>query len=439
MRRDLQTILLEDNPWLSEPGRFPACLSARLPDPCLSREVVARERGRWSDPRRAHLVIGPRQAGKSTALWTHLASQGARVLFIDCEQPLVREWCASAPLFLAEIEEIVDPSPTLFFDEVQHLAEAGLFVKGLVDRRPGSPILVTGSSSFHLGARTRESLAGRATRTRLLPFSLAEVCADVASLPPALRERTELERFSRHLVVGGYPDVWLGAEPRLLLHELVEAFVLRDASDRFRITRPDVLRLLLQLLAGQVGSLVSYAEWASVLAVSRDTVASYLAILEESHVVALLRPFVGGKRSELTSRPKAYLVDNGVRNHLVGDLRGLDVRGDRGPLLESWVFAELWKALPLGASLHYWRSTSGAEVDFVLRQGDRLLAVEVKARELRRPILPRAARSFVDAYAPEKLLLVNLALDDEASVGRTRVRWVGPTELGRQVRSFLGA
>ena len=56
----------------------------------------------------------------------------------------------------------------------------------------------------------------------------------------------------------------------------------------------------------------------------------------------LLRPFVGGKRAELTSRPKAYLVDNGIRNHLVGNLRLLEERADRGSLLVT----------PFGSSIH---------------------------------------------------------------------------------------
>ena len=57
---------------------------------------------RWDESDRAHLVIGPRQAGKSTAIWAHLAQRGEPALFLDCEQELVREWCRSAPLFLAE-------------------------------------------------------------------------------------------------------------------------------------------------------------------------------------------------------------------------------------------------------------------------------------------------------------------------------------------------
>lgn len=394
-------------------------------------------RVRWGESDRAHLVIGPRQAGKSTAIWSHLAERGEPALFLDCEQELVREWCRSAPLFLADLEKLVPGPVPLFFEEIQHLEEAGLLLKGLVDRRIGVPILVTGSSSYHLGAQTRESLAGRATRTRLLPFSLAEVCQDLSDRPEIVRERLREERFARHLVFGGYPAVWLSETPEVLLNDLLEAVVLRDASDLFRIARPDAFRQLLRLLAGQVGQLVNLSEWASVLGISRDTVASYLEILESSHVVMVLSPFAGGKRVELTARPKVFPVDTGLRNRLAFDFRPLEERTDAGPLLESWVAAELWKALPEGATLHFWRSTSGAEVDFVVARGDRILPVEVKASRLGRPVFSRSLRSFLEAYRPVTVLVVNPGLAHRERAGATEVEWIHPIHLAERVETLL--
>jgi len=432
VNRDLQTILLTDNPWLLDPAQLAGWLRLRLPSPLLPRLALSKNQERWEEANRAHLVIGPRQAGKSTALWAHLAEHGEPALFLDCEQPLVREWCRSAPLFLADLEKLIQRPVTLFFEEIQHLEEAGLFLKGLVDRRIGVPILVTGSSSYHLGARTRESLAGRATRTRLLPLSLTEVCQDLADKPEIVRNRMREERLTRHLVFGGYPAVWLSETPETLLNDLVEAIILRDASDLFRITRPDAFRQLLRLLAGQVGSLVNLSEWAAVLGIGRDTVASYLDILEFSHIVMQLSPFAGGKRVELTTRPKIFLVDNGIRNRLVHDFRPLEERTDAGPLLENWVAAELWKALPEDATLHFWRSASGAEVDFIMALGDRILPVEVKAGGVR-PVLSRSLRGFLDAYQPAATLIVNTRFTHRERAGPTEVEWILPGQLAERV------
>lgn len=439
MQSELRAILLRDNPWLVHRDSLDEFWGRRVPGKFIPRLGLEHARQRWTDEQRAHLLIGPRQAGKSTAIWAHLRSVGQPALFIDCEQALVQAWCHSAPLFLDDLEGLVDSVPTLFFDEVQHLEEAGLFFKGLVDRRIGAPLLITGSSSYHLGARTRESLAGRASRSSLFPFSLEELCADFADMPKILRRNAELEAFERQLIVGGYPAVWLADNPETLLTDLLESIILRDASDLFNIARPEAFRRLLRLMAGQVGNLINVSEWASILGVSRDTVMSYLTILEETHVAVALPPFAGGRRSEITSRPKIFLLDNGIRNRLVHDFRPWRDRADLGMVLENWVFGELWKVRPRDSTLHFWRSTSKAEVDFVLASGSEFMGIEVKASAMAKPKIPKSSRSFIEAYEPADFLIVNLGLEHREQLGKTTLEWILPTTLASRVKAWKGA
>ena len=438
MDRDLQTILLRDNPWIRDPGSLGQWFTSHLPATYIPRSMLESAAARWRRSDRAHLVVGPRQAGKSTAIWAHLEVEAQPALFIDCEQDLVQHWCRSAPLFLADLEAISLQDPvTLFFEEAQHLENAGLFLKGIIDRDFGAPVLVTGSSSFHLGAKVRESLAGRATRERLLPFSLAEVCHDLGGLAGLARSRATDERIERHLVYGGYPEVWLSDSPEVLLADLVEAIILRDATDLFRIGRPDAFRRLLRLAAGQTGNLVNLSEWASILGISRDTVASYLEILEAGHVVTMVPPYAGGRRSELTKTPKVFFIDNGIRNHLVHSFAPPAERVDSGPTTENWVFGELRKSLPLEVGIHFWRSTSKAEVDFVIDTGSALVGLEVKAGAIGKPTIPRSARSFIDAYQPQQFLIVSSAGFDPESIGTTEVQWITPDQIAPTMRRVL--
>ena len=431
MDPQLRRVLVAENPWLRGEDLL-EWIQRFLPTSYIPRRL------RLSADHRVVLVVGPRQAGKSTLIWKTLAEAAEPVLFLNCEEPSIRGWLSSPAAFLADLTELAVPARTLFFEEVQRLPEAGLFLKGLVDRRTGLRLYATGSSSFDLEAATRESLAGRAQRHLLLPLSLAEAGAPLPD-GPLVREDAFSRLLERMLVFGGYPTIMTADDPRQELATLVEAVVVRDASDRFRIRHPAALRKLLELAASQVGNLVNLSEWATLTNISNDTVAEYCRLLEETHLIRLVRPFVGGKRAELTSARKVYFLDNGIRNQLFGGFQPTTERSDRGALLENLAFAELAKTVnPLLDGLSAWRSKAGAEMDFVVEHQGRLLACEIKAGDSRAS-LSRSARSFLDAYKPEQLLVVNRRPYPEMAVGASRVRFLQIEELSTAVEGFLAA
>ena len=295
-----------------------------------------------------------------------------------------------------------------------------------MDARLPNPLYITGSSAWHLHARTRESLAGRAVRAFMHPLSLAERAP--AGLPPLLAEARLRELAETAAVLGGYPEVVTRPAPERTLRGLLEAFVIRDASDLFRIKHLDAFRRLLLLIAGQVGRLVNTSEWAALCGISRDTVENYVDLLVESQVLQRVTPFVGGKRAEVTHHPKVYFCDNGLLNAITGRFEPFAGRTDRGALFENLVAAELRKHLdplhPVG-TLRYWRSTSKAEVDFVIddaAQGG-VIGIECKAAALTRPELTRSARSFIQAYQPTRFVVVNLGLTHDAVIEGVPVAW----------------
>jgi len=423
-------LVKQANPWLERPELGPALVARHVPAGFVPRRTPRADA--WPVRGRAHLVVGARQVGKSSFLWQRFQAWGRVPLLLNAEEPAVRLWCRSPTILTADLKGLVGPDVPILLEEAQHLEEAGLLIKGLVDGGLPNPVFVTGSSSYHLHARTRESLAGRATRVTLHPFSLDEVCADLAQRPPLLRADQARARAFRQAVWGGYPAAWLSTSPDSVLAELRDAFVLRDASDLFRVQHLDAFRRLLRLIAGQVGSLVNVAEWATICGISRPTVDAYLDILEQSHLVRRVRPFVGGKRSELTHNPKVTFCDSGLRSAVLGRFEPFEHSLERGALLESWVAAELLKHLdPLAPTdeLRYWRSKAGAEVDFVLERPDGLVGIEVKASLGARPALSRSARSFLDAYHPARFLVLTLGAQAEQTIGDTRVTWLGPEAL----------
>lgn len=418
------------NSWLFGGGEaLVAHVQRRRPPQWIARTQV--DETRFAEVDRAHLLVGPRQAGKSSLVWNLIGERFRRPLFINLEEARMRLWCASAAELLASLQDLGDPVDLVFLEEAQWLDNVGLLVKGLVDHKPGFPIVVTGSASFQLRARTRESLAGRATRHQLLPLGLAEVAPAVG----ASAAQVELDRgdaLARMLYSGGYPAAHLSDAPERVLVNLLESFVFRNASDLFNVDRLDAFDALLRLAARQTGSLVNLAEWAALCGVSADTVRRYLAMMEDAHIIQLVPAFSGGKRREVTSARKAYFLDSGLRQVLLGTREP-----DAGPRTENFVFTELKKALPWSQVIRYWRTRSGAEVDFVLPRQDRLLGVEVKASALNRPRLARSSRSFIDAYAPSEFWVLNGALRAEDTLGKTRVRWVRLHDLPELVAAWM--
>ena len=426
---EVENRILQYNPWMTQPDQAEALIRRYLPETYVLRE--AEPVNLQND--RALLIVGPRQSGKSTLAWRLLQSCAPNILYLNLEDPLLRSALGVAVEIAALLRERYAFIRAVFLDEAQHLTDAGIFVKGLVDARMGIPILVTGSSSFHLMSKTRESLAGRADRLRLLPFSLQELMRQENPENPA-HARSCCERiFRRQMIHGSYPAVYLAPanQDRVrLLSDLTEALILRDASDLFRIKRVDVFRKLLTLLAGQAGNLVNFSELAAVCRVDAGTIHAYVEILEESHIVKVVRPFAGGKRRELTTAPKIFFIDNGIRNQLLNAFSDdIFLRTDKGALMENWAFSELYKRMPLTSVIHFWRSKGGGEVDFVVEQAGKIMAMEVKSADLDRPGLSRSGRSFIDAYHPEKFVILNRSLETTLTIDNSQIDFQTPYNM----------
>lgn len=429
MNSDTIKIINILNPWLLNRSSFCEEVGKRLPQRYIERSFLKSASQRWKDPTKIHLVTGPRQVGKSTAIWKYLSDGDGRFLYLNCEEILIREWCRSPAAFAEDFKGFRGQVDLLFFEEAQHLDEAALFFKGLADLRLGVPVIVTGSSSYHLHSKTRESLAGRATRLQVMPLTLEEVSAPSAWSAGALARARRAECVSEQLRFGSYPGVWTGEDKERLLFDLVEAFVIRDASDLFRIRHVGAFRQLLKLVAWQVGDLVNYAEWSGICGIDGNTARNYIDILKESGIVAEVLPYAGGRRAEITSLPVLYFRDVGLRNALAGQFLPLDERADRGKVLENWFFAEISKLLPDDAAIHFWRSKSGSEADMVVVREQDVVGIEVKCARLSQGKISRSSRSFIEAYRPPLFFIVNRGFEGETRVGETRVVHLLPESL----------
>jgi predicted AAA+ superfamily ATPase len=340
-------------------------------------------------PQKEHtIVVGPRQAGKSTLLRQlrdALAAMGRPVALLNLERSDVRQALDERPENLFSFCPLpAEGTVTVFVDEIQYLRDPSNFLKLLYDEYAGRlKIVATGSSAFYIDRGFKDSLAGRKRIFELytldfeefLLFSgLDELSSQLADLRSGRIQRSGQEAMltaalGQYAVYGGYPAVVL--EQRLSdkeerLYELRDAFVKRDILESGVADEQRFYRLM-ALLAGQTGSLLNVHELAKVLRMNADTVERHLYVLQKCFHLALLRPFFANLTKELVKMPKAYFQDIGLRNALLNNFSPFPVRSDKGALLESLGFLHLHR-LYGPDRLHYWRTADGHEVDFVVQE-----------------------------------------------------------------------
>lgn len=401
------------NPWLKQPSALILDEPDYIPR-VQSSELLATEWDKyWT------VLIGPRRAGKTTLgkyIAQSLIQQGrySTLLYLNCDYLSIRQWLQS-PVF---IQEALDTwklqSPILFIDEVQRIENPGLLLKAVIDL--GYPIkhIATGSSQLEIKSKVQEFLTGRQLSSLILPLSHEEW-----SLEKSLEEV---------LIFGCYPQVLRSTRKELQLTEIYNNYVQKDIVEILKVSRPDVFQNLITFVAHQSGQLVNYTQLATDCKISNTLIRNYLNILEKTYVIEKVTPFVGNKRVEVTSNPIYYFIDNGFRNIALRNFSSLHSRSDLGLLVEGFVFQELFKFKAqhyLTFDIHYWRTKSGAEVDFVIYKNEnQFIPIEVKYRNMSKPTVSKGFRSFIEAYQPPQAIIITNSLMGKIEIGSSTVHFI---------------
>lgn len=352
------------------------------------------------------LVLGARQVGKTTlvqAISQKLEREGKRVLYLNCD--LSEDSTAINTTSRAVLERLLVLShiDVLFIDEAQRIDNPGLTLKIIHDNFPQVRVLATGSSSFEVKNKLSDPLTGRYLDFTLYPLSFTEVLrANNPSANEVLLKNQADELLPQAMLYGLYPEIYLESDPghkQVLLTKIVESYLYKDILTFQRVKNSQAIKDLTKALAYQIGSEVNENELASRLKIDRKTVVSYLDVLEKAYVIVSLRPYSKNPRREIGGHYKVYFVDLGIRNALIGDFNPLDLRVDAGSLWENFLFMERMKLFAnqgKNVTSHFWRSYSGAEVDYLEKGTNQ----ELKAFEFKYGVgvLSRGAGSFTGDY-----------------------------------------
>lgn len=297
--------------------------------------------------------------------------------------------------------------------------------------------IVSGSGSLELKEKIHESMAGRKRIFEISTLSFLEFVNFKTNYRygDKLQEffTVELEKtrtlFNEYLHFGGYPRVVLAKtidEKQKQMSEIYQAYLERDISNLLGVEKEEAFTHLVRILASQVGNLVNVSELSGTLNISTKTVKQYLWYLEKTFIVTKVSPYYKNVRKELTKSPIYYFVDFGLRNYAAGEFASLtDTSQSLGFLFQNFAFNVLREKVFLPTyHLHFWRTKEGAEVDFVVDKGTEAIPFEVKYKEFKEPKLDRSFKSFLSRYNPKRAYVVNLSLDEEIAVGKTKVVFV---------------
>ncbi|MDO8569987.1 MAG: ATP-binding protein [Candidatus Daviesbacteria bacterium] len=324
------------------------------------------------------IVYGARQVGKTTLVKKVAQDSGQPFGYLNCDELDVLSQFQQADSSLA-LKQMVGNSKLVIIDEAQRVRNIGLKLKLLVDNYPETQLLVTGSSSLDLSNEISEPLTGRSDEYWLFPLSIKEVWQKSDSIS---RER-DIEKW---LVYGSYPGVWSlesNEEKSLKIKQLAANYLYKDVLKFNEVKNSETILKLLQALALQISSEVSFNELATTVGISKQTVASYIDLLEKVFVIFSLKPYSGNLRQALNKKRKIYFLDVGMRNAIINNQNPLAIRDDVGKLWENFVIAEKYKSqLGLGykTNLYFWRTYEGQEVDLVEDKGGELIGWEIKLK-----------------------------------------------------------
>lgn len=309
-------------------------------------------------------ILGARQIGKTT-LAKQIAAEFPDSIYLDLENAQARAKLDQADVFFE-----ANRHRLVVLDEIQNAPELFSTMRGEIDadRRPGR-FLTLGSASFKL-LQQSQSLAGRLALVDMAPLLLSEV-------------HQSFEDIQTLWVRGGFPGsytapqddaswLWRDAFVRHFLHTDLPALGIN--------IEPELMRRFWRMVAHLHGQLFNASSIAASLGVSSPTVTRYLDHLVQSLMLRRLEPYHANLGKRLVKSPKIYVRDSGLLHYLLGMRNVHDLMGhpNTGASWEGFCIEQICNHLPTGASVSFYRTAAGAELDVVVETGRETTGFEIK-------------------------------------------------------------
>ena len=341
-------------------------------------------------------INGPRQSGKTTLV--KLIAKSKNIIYYTFDEKDIYNTAKQDPNgFISYISK-----DNVVIDEVQMIPELIPPIKIQVDTKNRKGMfLLTGSSDMFKNSKIKESLAGRMVSFNLYPLSYSEINnTDINIIDKLFSDDFNYfdidfatisnEDFTKAVINGGYPEVYtLATRAKYAWYEsYIKSRITKDIHSigDVDINQISSIAKLLQLLAGQISSLVNYKNIADKIKISDKTVRKYIEILEALYIIKLVPAYANNQLKRVVKSPKVHFIDSGLASYLLNvDVDGAMVKQGElyGDIVESFVYGELIKHKTTAekrVNIYHFRDQQKKEVDFVLESTDgKIVAIEVKS------------------------------------------------------------
>ena len=345
------------------------------------------------------VIHGSRQVGKTSLLryiinnYLKIEHCKSNIFYFDLEDFQLLDLCNNSVedvvAYLKAKGAVFDKKVYLFIDEIQYLSNPSSFLKLFYDRyKEKIKLVVSGSSSFMIRKKFKDSLAGRIVDFELFTLDFEEFLTfknlkyDLAECKANLLHAELTRYYEEFIIFGGYPSIVLEditEKKEVKLKQIINTYIKKDIRDLAEIREIDKFNNLIKILASQTGNLLNILELSNTIGLSKQTVREYIFLLENTYIIRRISPFYKNIRSELTKMPKIFFEDTGMANILINKTFSLNVSGN---LLENSIYSQLRKNLTLD-DIYFWRTNKKQEIDFIIDYVNKnkkrlIMALEVK-------------------------------------------------------------
>ena len=407
----------------------------------LYKRKIINRIGKFLDSKEIVVLHGARQVGKTSImlyLMDELRSKKGKdnIFYFDLEIPRFLEMVNSG------FESLYDyllakgyrqgEKAYVFIDEIQYLRDPSKFLKLFHDNFGEKiKLIVSGSSSFEIKSKFKNSLVGRTVDFEVWPLDFEEFLLfknkkydlKAKNMPVAIKKEL-IVLYKEYAVYGGFPQIVLTGDAEkkeVYLSQIIATYIKKDIRDLANIRNIEKFNKLIQVLAGQTGSLLNVLELANTVNLSRQTVEEYLFLLENTYIIKLVNPFSQNLRSELFKTPKIYLIDHGIANLLAFKSFPKVIAGN---IFETAIFSDLIKNYKK-SSIYFWRTAAKQEVDFIVDIGGKIVPIEVKLSAS--SVKLNNLKFFMEQYKCQQGYAA--FLEGEAAKAGKPVKFIYPWEL----------